>query len=418
MSSVARKKTYKKPVRKPKARAPRKTTLATRPSAPPKDISAGDVGSNIGRWVGTRLGDLVSHITGFGDYEIEGNSIMNGGMSPLQVQNSMDRGGYIVRHREYICDIMATTAFTNQEFDLNPGLVTTFPWLAGIAQNFEEYAFRGLIFEFKSMSSDAVLSSSTSSALGSVIMATQYNTLSPKFTSKVAMENFQFACSNKPSQTFIHPVECKKSWTPVTQLYVRNGLQAVYSGDQRLYDLGTFNIATVGCQAAGGVLGELWASFEIELFKPKFSFNDLTSHLWLGGVTNTFPFGTAVVRPADQTGSSLGGTINAAGDTFLFPPNLAGGMYFISYTCTGGSVTITGPSHALTNCQFVNFWRGPVPEIIHTPNGVIAERFMENYVVRITGPNASIRMVAGGSLPSSVHTADLWITQISDQLTS
>lgn len=84
-----------------------------------------------------RLGHLVSKITGFGDYEIEGNSIMRGGLSPPEVVNSADRGGFIVRHREYITDINAATAFTNQAFPINPGIKTTFPWLGAVASAFE-----------------------------------------------------------------------------------------------------------------------------------------------------------------------------------------------------------------------------------------------------------------------------------------
>jgi hypothetical protein len=39
-----------------------------------------------------------------------------------------------------------------------------FPWLSNIAQNFESYKLRGLVFEFKSMSGDAL--TSTNTALG------------------------------------------------------------------------------------------------------------------------------------------------------------------------------------------------------------------------------------------------------------
>ena len=68
-----------------------------------------------------------------------------GGMTPPQVINSYDHGGVIFRHREYIKDITSNIGFTNVSFDINPGLVATFPWFAQAAQCFEEYEMRGLV---------------------------------------------------------------------------------------------------------------------------------------------------------------------------------------------------------------------------------------------------------------------------------
>lgn len=197
---------------------------------------------------------------------------MFGGMSPPMITNSMNSGAIIVRHREYIGDIISTTAFTNRNFPINPGMVGTFPWLAQIANAFEQYRFRGLIFEFKSLSADALISASTNIGQGTVIMATQYNALSPGFSTKIEMENYEFANSCKPSCSFMHPVECATYQTPNTPLYVRSG--AIPTGsDERLYDLGNFNLATQGLPSDTGSVGELWATFEIELFKPKYNPN-------------------------------------------------------------------------------------------------------------------------------------------------
>ena len=57
------------------------------------------------------------------------------------------------------------------------------------------------------------------------------------------------------------------------------------NADARLYDLGTFSIATVGMQADSGVAGELWCTFEVELLKPKFNSNweGSADHFWLQG---------------------------------------------------------------------------------------------------------------------------------------
>lgn len=222
-------------------------------------------------------------IRGFGDYKISNNTILQGGMSPPMITNSVSNGGVIIRHREYIRDIQAATNFTNQVFPLNPGIQSSFPWLAQIAPAFEQYRFRGIVFEFKSTSADVVLSGAASTALGTVVMGTQYDVLDPPFTNKFEMQNWEFTTSNKPSHSFMHPVECAKSQTPLTMLYIRSADPPVNS-DKRLYDLGNFNIAVVGMQNVNdadpdtppGNIGELWVTYEVEFFKPKLE-EDITT---------------------------------------------------------------------------------------------------------------------------------------------
>lgn len=58
----------------------------------------------------------------------------------------------------------AAGTFNYSTWQLNPGQKSLFPWLAGIASNFESYKFHGLVFEYKSMSADAL--NSTNTALG------------------------------------------------------------------------------------------------------------------------------------------------------------------------------------------------------------------------------------------------------------
>ena len=202
------------PSRKPRAvAAPRRARAPKNPRSDLYGAGAEAVGSTIGAAVGGPPGALLggvlgrgAHalfkaITGFGDYRVEHNTLMLGGMSPPEIVNSANRGSVIIRHREYLGDVNATTAFTLQQYPINPGQQLTFPWLSQVAESFEEYRLRGAIFEFKSLSSDAVLSSATSSALGSVIMATQYDVLDEPFLNKMEMENYEFANSE---QTLLH----------------------------------------------------------------------------------------------------------------------------------------------------------------------------------------------------------------------
>jgi len=222
-----------------------------------------DAGGSIGGMLGKKAGGFLSKIFGLGGYTVKQNSLLNANNPPLVINSP---SGTIVRHREYVCDILSSTGFTVTSFPINPGISTTFPWLAGTAQNFEEYELRGAIFEYKTLSGRAL--NSTNTALGTVIMVTEYDATKPVFTDKRSMENYTYSTNADPGTDAMHPVECARDVTPLSTMYVRNS-GVVSSTDLRFSDLGLFQVATVGMQANGFICGELWVSYEVEFYKPR-----------------------------------------------------------------------------------------------------------------------------------------------------
>jgi hypothetical protein len=221
------------------------------------------MGSKLGKWVGGGVQSLLGKITGLGDYTLSGARQVGLDGGPPQFAS-----GRTVRvaHREYLGDISSSIAFASNTYEINPGDAETFPWLSKIAVNFEEYKFHGLVFEFKSTSATAL--NSTNTALGTVVMATQYDSVEPTFSNKREMENHEFATSTMPYQSVLHGVETKPKLTSIsTNLYVLVGPQPADT-DIRLYNLGKFTLATVGMQAVS-TIGELWVSYDVEFFKPQ-----------------------------------------------------------------------------------------------------------------------------------------------------
>lgn len=375
----------------------------------------GPTGAALGKAFGGKLGHLVEQITGFGDYRLNSNSLMQGGMSPAQIVNSHNKGGYIVRHREYLCDITSTTAFAIQTFALNPGMSSSFPWLSQIATSFEEYRWRGLMFEFKTLSSNAVLSSSASTSLGAVVMSTQYNSVAAPFTDKKTMENYEFANSSNPSCTFIHPVECKSSVTPVSILYTRAG-QVPANADQRLYDLGEFSIATQGMQNDGGVIGELWATYECEFFKCQYAPQDMTDHFRLQSFNTSIPLGTGT-NPV--SGSSLGGTISN-GITYNFPRNVSNGKYLVTiYWNASGQAVILAPQVGTENCTLLKYWSNGNTETHSPPSTTTSSTYMVQFLVNVDLAPAKFEIGITGVIPVvAPQNGDMWITQISQTINS
>lgn len=258
-------------------------------------------------------------IMGTGSYRQNRSKTILGGNPPV-VKNSS--GGFTVRHREFVGDLNTSQAFSVYGFAINPGNPQLFPWASQIAPNFEEWVPKGIVLSFKSTSSDSVVSTNANAALGTVIMATQYNPYNGTFANKVQMENYEWAKSCKPSQSMMHPVECNKSQNVQGSYFTRT--DAVPAGqDQRLYDIGIFQIAAVGMQSNGAPCGELWISYEIEFRKPKIQIGEAGDidanagfdHIVIfgttpatAGVLPATPFGTSTTVPLYPTvNSSLGG---------------------------------------------------------------------------------------------------------------
>lgn len=377
----------------------------------------GTLGGPLTTFLGGKIGHLIEKITGFGDYKVEYNTLMKGGMSPPSVVNSINKGGVIQRHREYICDIKATTGFNIQTFLIQPGLPSTFPWLSQIANSYDQYRLRGMLFEFNSTSSDALLSASTSTALGSVIMSTDYDVADAVPGDKATMLNNEFSCSSKPSLSFIHPIECKRSRSAINTLFTR-GAGIPNNFDQRLYDFARFNIATIGMQNNGGILGELWCTYEMEFMKQQVAQNITPfDHFGLSGIIDgDNPMGSSQSRTPN---SNLGGTMDA--ESYMFPEQLATGNYRVTWYVHGAVNVATGitlPTINYTNCSGrAVFSEGTVPDV-GTPSPVNDKQSATcqiEIVMTITGLNASIKFTDFVP-PAAVVGGDFLVSRVADNI--
>lgn len=224
-------------------------------------------GAKVGGYLGGHIGALAEGVvSGRGKYRINYNTVIGNVPS---IRNSRGReGATVVRHKEYIGDVLSSQAFSIQyALPINAAQPSAFPWLAQIAQNYEQYEIQGMLFDFVSSSGDTTAGTT---ALGDVLMATQYNSLEDEFTSKQQMLNQEFSSIAKPSLNSIHPIECAPRQTTLELLYTRNG-PVPQNADIRLYDLGRFTLATSGQQADGQTLGSLYVTYEVVLMKPKLS---------------------------------------------------------------------------------------------------------------------------------------------------
>lgn len=231
----------------------------------------GSVFGPKGMMMGRAAGEAISRITGVGDYTVKSNTIatetatLTGEVPSFGKTDNSTR----VRHREFITDITASetpTAFNNASYVIQPGNSALFPWLSSLAQNYQQYRVHGMVFMFKSTTSDY----SAAGALGKIALATNYNVRDSSFVNMQELENAEFSVSGKPSLSRIHPIECAATNGVPLIKWVRDTQYDSSGGDDRLYDVGKFQVATQGLPAstAGAIIGELWVTYDIEFFKP------------------------------------------------------------------------------------------------------------------------------------------------------
>jgi hypothetical protein len=308
--------------------------------------------TDLGRMLlhgGNMLGGLVGlpTIFGKGAYKIAQNSLWGpDGQVPFMHSSNES---VTFRHREFIADVsMAGAPFTiSSTIDINPGLTSSFPYLSSIARNFQEYTFKGLVYEYKTTSS-ASLATGTNTAMGVVMMAIQYRTDALPFENKQQMLNTMWSVDTIPAANALLPVECDPMENPFQIQYVRD---TTPPGDPKMYDLGQLVVATSGGQTGQtNVVGEVWASYEIEFRKPIAlpQLLDEALHRTATTWTDAQPLGTVATNDYNSIGATVSGTI------ILLPLGLSG-RYHCSFFWEGGAVATALPNFAFTNLTNTNF---------------------------------------------------------------
>jgi len=388
-----------------------------------KDSYGTQLGGRIGSYIGEGLGNLAQNalvslvgnsITGFGDYQVKSNVLL-APEPPIMINDSV-RGGVLIRHREFLQDIITSStigAFNLDSFPVNAAMERTFPFLSQIAANYEQYSLEGCIFEFRSMSADAL--NSTNTALGSVIMASNYDSLDINFTSKSEMENYEFGMSCKPSCNMMHPIECAPRQTTITELYTRNG-SAPANSDLRLYDWCNTQIATVGFQAASVNIGELWVTYQVRLLKPKLfaslgEFNNvakITRSDW----TNALPLGNLSSQTiySNSLGITLGGT------QMFLPISGSPQSYYVrvSWLSAAAGVAVVYPALTFLNCANTTYGAGTTPGSDQIPvGGVVTQRAELSFsITTVPQYTPIVQFGAAGTLPTIAGNVWIRVMQI------
>lgn len=161
------------------------------------------------------------------------------GSSSMNPRNSND---YPIHNVERICEIGASEFTGIRRYQINPGLMTTFPWLSNIAGSFDRYLFKRLVFRYKP--------TCPTTTTGQVVFAWDYDALdpTPRNNREMCQETFWKAISPWQSASFAIPGVNKN-------LYTRNAVIA--GSDLKTYDIGQLFISVdVDADAVGYIEAE------------------------------------------------------------------------------------------------------------------------------------------------------------------
>lgn len=368
----------------------------------------GYLGSMAGETLGGAAQNLFKAVTGLGAYSVRRNVFMEGRLP--EVMNIPKGGGTVIRFQEYLGDVITAPVAGNfqlQSFTINAANPISFPFLSQIAANFEQYDFEGILYSFCSTSSDAL--NSVNTALGSVMMATQYDINDALFASKLEMLNYEYSSIVKPSENCIHMIECDPRQTSINELYTLYGQAVPANSDSRLYNLGRFNVATQGFQGTSVNVGQLHVTYQVRLLKPK-----LFTSLGLGipmycstiivgsAYSNAAPLGTTPSLASSLLIQSNTANVTQSTTTLTFNnQNTAKLAYMVTIKWRGSAVVLAAPTITVTGGSY-----GAVADngtIVSPVGGSTAGEFMQQILFQTDGLGVvpSIAIGGAGTLPSS-----------------
>lgn len=368
------------------------------------------LGDKIGGYLGNKLGSYF----GWGAYSVNRNSLtVPEGNSPA----SMHTSGMTTRisHREYIGDILSSGtagAFKLESYQMQPGSATMFPWLSDLAINYQKYRMLGAIIEFKSGSGDAI--TGTNTALGEVIISTNYNCADPNFTSRNQMENTQYCSSAKPSVSFVHIIECDPAMQAQEALYTSQSTIPISGLNPNDINWCNVQVATIGCQGTNVNLGSLYITYEIELIQPieYSSIRRPLTDLFEGttGWSAAAPWAGSVA----DGGNSLGGTLVSAGTTYYaFPNSVKDGLFqFTCYWRGSVSTIFVAPILTYTNCAASTILIVDSSSQMAAPGGSTSTQAILVQFVRVTGQGAVVTFGGAGTLPTTPVQSALMVAAI------
>jgi len=242
-----------------------------------------------------------------------------------RVQQSKDM--IRIQHREFISNVVGSVNFlVSLIFAINPGIVASFPWLAGVAQNWESYRFRRLRLCYYTRTG--------SNVPGSVIMAHDPDASDGSPGSEQIMTTYEAVEEDAPWKDICLKCIVSTLNDVGPRKFVRTA-PLIANQDIKLYDSGNLFVATVDGTAVPW--GKLWIEYDVELYTPQ---TPPTGLIGVGSMSGS-GVAEAAATPFGTGPTSLGsfGLGASATNVVSFSGLAIGGEYQCIFAITGTVIT-------------------------------------------------------------------------------
>jgi hypothetical protein len=186
-----------------------------------------------------------------------------------------DREGTVrLTRREFVDLIEIDKDGVVGSYKINPGAVGAFPWLSGLAPEWQQYQFLGLAMEYVPTSGSAIGSETVGPALGQVATCFKYNVVEGSnawpLTDIKGMMNMQGAVSTSPACPSTTFMECDPAMSNQPVRWIENEQTQPGQQSQQNYLAAYFLIRAEGSLATTNFqCGQLWVTYEVLLFNPR-----------------------------------------------------------------------------------------------------------------------------------------------------
>lgn len=201
------------------------------------------------------------------------------------------KGSQRVQHTEFLADWPGTLGGSGIndficQLPVNPGLAEVFPWLSGIARNYESYTFKLLRFRY--------VSAVGTDTPGDIVIAANYDSSTAPPTNKAEMVNMEGAQRSNVWMSTECVIRGRDADTLGKRRYIRTGN---VEGDIKTYDFLAIVLGHFGTGTATS-LGEIHIDYDVEFYTPTPATSEPGAFYWASissttGATRTSPMGDA-----------------------------------------------------------------------------------------------------------------------------